>query len=186
MYNRFMFGKGPVHHKGFTLIEMIMAISLFSVITVVGLGIVADIYQKSRIERGNTSHVFSVERAFDIMVREIQSGSGYNCNGGGDCSLGGTQLSFTDSQGQQIEYVYREDSESSPGLFRSVDGEESGLILDKKGFEFSNFTFVALGTSVDDLVQPSVRIVVAGDTVDGRSRIPFSLDVFISQRAIDG
>jgi len=165
---------------GFTLVEMIVAIGLFTVITVVGLGVVADSYRTSRLEREGTKRLFSIERAVDIMVRELQAGTLYDCDASGDCVNGGTSLAFVDSEGEDIEYRY-----ASGVLERVVDGD-AAVLAGVDTVSLSNFVFYVQGSGEDDGIQPRVRILAQGNTNEAGEVTPFSLDVFVSQRAIDG
>ena len=170
--------------KGFTLIEMIVAIALFSVVTVVGLGVMADTYNTSRLEKQSSSRLFAIERSLDIMAREMQAGRNFVCGGVGDCDWG-TSVVFDNKDGQSVRYYY-DTSGADPVLKRVVGGVTSEMIVGGGPVEFTGFSFFVSGTGVDDNIQPRIRVVVQGDIKESSEVQPFGLDMFISQRDIDG
>ncbi|HEY5383439.1 MAG TPA: type II secretion system protein [Candidatus Paceibacterota bacterium] len=92
--------------KGFTLIEMLVSIALFSVVMVMALGALLSLSVADRKAEALKSAVDNLNFALDSMSRVIRTGSGYHCGSvlGGDCPGGSNEFVFTANTGVQTYY----------------------------------------------------------------------------------
>jgi prepilin-type N-terminal cleavage/methylation domain-containing protein len=155
-------------NKGFTLIEMIVAVGIFAITMVVCLAAFVNIndFQKKAesLREINDNLNFSLE----TMMREIRSGSSYSptgCNG---------SLSIKDVAGNTIAYRL-----NSGRIEKSVSG---GPYIALTGPEVSvtNLNFcVTSGINV----QPMVTIMISGSAgPTSKTTITLNLQTTISQR----
>ena len=73
--------------KGFTLIEMLDSVALFSVVLVVTLGSILTIMDSNKKARSLMSVMNNLNFSIDSMTRSIKAGkiTGTSVSGGGDC-----------------------------------------------------------------------------------------------------
>lgn len=183
--------------KGFTLVEMIMAVAIFSMVMVVGMGALLNVLSANRQAQAIQTAVNNLNLAMEMMSREIRTGYDYHC---GDCSGATCIVTKNCDDDSSIAFESYKGSVSDPDdqiIFRFENGileksVNSGAdfqpltpeVLDLTGsyFAVSGATKEAAGNKL----QPKVLIVVKGVVInekgDGSS---FNLQTTISQRAID-
>jgi len=77
----------PAKQKGFTLVEMIIAIGLFSLIASMALGAVITIFDANNRSESTKTVVDNLNLSLENMVRTVRFGSNYHCIDG---DTGGT------------------------------------------------------------------------------------------------
>lgn len=154
--------------KGFTLIEMIVAVGVFTVaITIILASFlnITDIQRKTAAIRTiNDNLNFSLE----IMMREIRSGTSYSIGGGG------TSLSIVNNYKKNIVYSLNTVNN------RIEKSEEGGIpmALTAPEVKITKLFFV-----VNNSFQPIVTIIISGETGESeKTKSVFNLQTTISQR----
>lgn len=166
--------------RGFTLVEMIVALFIFSVVMVVSTGALVSIIEANRKAQSVKSVMNNVSFAVDSMMRNLRVGTGYEPGPQSACSgNGASSLTFTDVDGRQVRYRL-----SANQIERSID---SGMWLAMTAPEVSieRLCFYVDGTSSGDAQQPRVLILVGGVAGQGRSETPFDIQTLVSQRILD-
>lgn len=186
--------------KGFTLIEMIVAVGLFSVVMLVCTVTLLALVGANRKAHALQSVMNNFSIALDGMVRSIRMGSDYHC-GSGDitapqpCEGGDTRLAFKpycegscDSQNRWI-YVYDAGGTfcGQGRLCKSKDNGGSYYAVTADDVDIDDFTFYVLGTTAGDTVQPKVVVTVSGTAgaVDVKTQTTFSIQATAVQRILD-
>ena len=97
------FKKTLKQHKGFTLIEVMVSISIFTVVMVVALGAILSIVNANRKAQSLHTVINNVNLAVETMTRDLRTGYGYKC-GGIDCVAGVAtdEISFASRQMPQL------------------------------------------------------------------------------------
>lgn len=72
--------------KGFTLIEIIVSLAIFSVVAVIAIGALVRVTSANRQAQAIQSGVNNVSFILDAMSREMRVGTGYVCYTGSDLS----------------------------------------------------------------------------------------------------
>lgn len=165
--------------KGFTLVEMIVAIFVFSVVMVISTGALVSIIGANRKAQSVKSVMNNVAFSLDSMTRALRVGSGYDCGVTSCSSEGSESLTFTDVDGREIQYRL---NESTNQIERNINGE---------GFQ----ALTAPEVTVDKLMfyvdgvesegQPRVLIVMGGRAGVGKSETVFNIQTLVSQRSLD-
>lgn len=75
-------------HRAFTLIEMIVALGIFSIVAVVALGALTKIISANKKAQTLQSSITNLNFALDAMSREMRVGTNFNCIGGSNFSEG--------------------------------------------------------------------------------------------------
>lgn len=85
--------------KGFTLIEMMVAVALFAIVMLVAGATLLSLVYANRKAEALQSVINNLNVSLDDMVRNLREGSNYRCGGEassyGDCTSGGSVIYFT-------------------------------------------------------------------------------------------
>ncbi|MDD2935508.1 MAG: type II secretion system protein, partial [Candidatus Pacebacteria bacterium] len=119
--------------EGFLLVEVIVAVALFSVVMTVGIIALLSLVQAN--ERSQRFKIVSnnLNLALESISKEIRVGTGFNC--GADCS-GDTAFSFTSKDDEVI--IYRLSTENrierniNGGSYLDITAED--IVIDKLEF----------------------------------------------------
>ncbi len=144
--------------RGFTLIELIVSIGLFSIVVLMTSGAYFIMISINRQAQGIATGINSLSFALETMTRTIRTGTSYKCPAvtGGDCS-GGTSFSVVNA-GNEISYTL------SGGVIN-----QNGIALTDQSVNVSSLVFYVSGTAKPpgDLRQPRVTMIVSGDVSYG-------------------
>ncbi|MBX4181431.1 prepilin-type N-terminal cleavage/methylation domain-containing protein [Candidatus Parcubacteria bacterium] len=171
--------------KGFTLIELMTAVSIFAIIMVISMGSIVGIFDANRKSRSLKTVMSNLNLAVESLSKEVRFGTKYHCGGGDvtlpvNCASGDTSLSFLASDGSQITYRLNagalEKQVGTSGIFVPVTAPE--LVIDDMGF-------YVLGAGNTNTLQPKVTIRIKGHSGAGKSRTDFTLQTLVSQRILD-
>ncbi len=179
--------------KGFTLIEVIVAISIFIVLVTVSLGAIASIFDANRKSQSLKAIMTNLNFAVEVMAREMRFGTNYHCGESGDledpqnCSGGENFISFLSSEDEQI--IYRLNTETDQ-LEKSLDGGNDYLGITAPEITIQDLKFFVLGSTVEvspaSPLQPKVIILIRGYAgAKESSRTIFTLETTVSQRVLD-
>lgn len=160
--------------KGFTLIEMMVAVTVFTVIMVVCLSAflnISNIQRKAEVVRAvNDNLNFSIE----LMTREIRSGQDYIVGGGG------SSLTFTSVDGYTIFYRLLN------GRIERSDNGVNFFALTAPEVVITKLLFFIDGEAAGDFQQPRVTLVINGLAKNKEGiESKLNLQTTISQRKLD-
>lgn len=171
------------NNAGFTLVEMIVAVFIFSVVMIVATTAVVTMLDANRKAQATKTVMNNLNFALDAMTRAIRVGTDYECSG--DCSSGTENFTFLDSDGRTVTYQFSETKEGKGWIERSIDGE-GFLPVTAPDVDINKLTFYLEGGDSGDLTQPRLLIIVrgiAGPTT--RTQVAFDLQTMITQRFLD-
>ena len=187
--------------RGFTLVEMIVAVALFAIVMLVCVGALLALVGANRKVHSLQSVMNNLNVTLDGMVRSIRMGNGFDgsgaCNGnnGGpkDCTSGGTQFAFQ-PYGSPVggqPSIYRLNAVTRR-LERSLNG---GVFVPITSAEVTidSLLFYVVGSSRGctvnpcNLIQPKVVIVIKGTApiLNSKSKTTFHVQVTAVQRVLD-
>ena len=198
--------------SGFTIIETMIAVSLFLVVVTIGMGALLNanlLHQKSQDMR---SIIDNLNFIMEDMSKNIRTGYNYRCYDASDlvwdqskaqtsglsnpksCALGGVlvfELSDGDSLVTTDQWVYKIESSGigQPfNMFKSVDGGANWTQLNPSEVHldsFSGFSVLGAEPPAGDKQQPFVTIRLSGTITYKGVESPFSLQTSVSQRLVD-
>jgi prepilin-type N-terminal cleavage/methylation domain-containing protein len=87
----------PSRQQGFTLIEMIVSLGVFSVVITISVGALLMLVATNKQLQGEQSVMTNLSFALDSMTREIRTGTHYYCDTAPNTSAGGSSNIFNDS-----------------------------------------------------------------------------------------
>ena len=160
------------NNKGFTIIEMVVAVGVFAVVITVSLAAflnVSNIQKRAEALRViNNNLNFSLE----TMMREIRSGSNYSVG------TGGTSLNIKNASSTDITYRLnnnRIEKSVTAGPYLALTAPEVNI---------TKLLFISRGELAGDGLQPRVTIVITGSAGE-KNVIKLNLQTTISQRKLD-
>ena len=177
--------------KGFTLVELIVAIGVFTIVVSISLGAVLSIMDSNRKAQNLRSVMDNLNYSLESMTRTIRFGRNYHCDinvlpitSVNDCSSGADSIAIINTSGVQVVYKL-----VGGRIARSVAGGQdyyltgTDVVIDKLSFRVFGSNQYSGGS---DMLQPQVIIVVsghAGNKVGLQSY--FNIETTVSQRLFD-
>lgn len=159
---------------GYTLIELIVATGLFSLIMLLASGAYLMMIGLQRQAQGIATGIDNLSFAIETMARDIRTGSAYSCGislGLGDCAVsGGSSFTFTPSGGGAGTGVtYGLATQPAPnGAIHGIT--KDGAMLTDPSVDITSLTFYVSGTSKSDNAQPHVTITISGKVFYGQGK----------------
>jgi prepilin-type N-terminal cleavage/methylation domain-containing protein len=184
--------------SGFTLIEMMVATSIFMMIMLVSMGSLIITLGAARDARALRFAMDNVNFAMESMTRSIRMGTNYTCfeandsitdnPAPADCE-NGTAISFIPQlalSDVRITYMLSEVENSDGTTYHTIkridsrNGISTPIIA--SSIDIEKLNFIVDGSSITDNKQSSVYIVIKGKVMlDGSPRY-FSIQTMASQR----
>lgn len=178
--------------RGFTLVEMIVAIGLFTIVLFIASSAFLSVLDADRKSRATRIAMDNLNLSLEDMARRIKTGTSYFCDGTvlssgtRDCPSGGNSIAFTE-QGGITRTAYRLDT--TTGVIKRTRGSGTELSVTAPEITISNLKFIVSGSTIWDPLdrdtdQPYVTILAEGTTV-GKVTTAFSIQTTVAQRAYD-
>ncbi len=182
---------------GFTIIEMMIAISLFLIVVTMGMGALLNANRLHKKSQDMRSIMDNLSFIMEDMSRNLRTGDKYSCITGintrattpSDC-INGNGVSFKSSyRAEQWVYFIGTFSSTEPvRIYKSTNGGQVGtfiaLTTDEVRLE-DGTGFTVIGARAGDMQQPFVTIRLVGTITTQRVATPFALQTSVSQRLID-
>lgn len=175
---------------GFTLVEMIVGVFLFTIVMLVAVGALMSVLDANRRAQANKAVMNNLHFALESMTREIRVGREYRTD-----SV--ETFLFTDKDGCRITYALADvNGDGNKEVVRSVSdtttscekGNSDNVPMTAPEVTVSSLQFYVGGTDPGpaDTTQPHVIIIVRGSAgLTERTRVPFNLQTFVTQRFLD-
>jgi prepilin-type N-terminal cleavage/methylation domain-containing protein len=185
--------------KGFSLMEMIVALSVFSIAALLSVSALLSMTSAQKKARALQIAQDNLRFSVEIMAKDIRTGRRlFYCGDSADdlptdptfpsswspknCPTGGHSITFRDSIGRTVTYRYNQANQSIEKLF---DGDTTN----PQPFTSSNIVvdmdFYVSGAFSNDGQQPLVTVVIRGVAGSGRELSTFNLQTSITQRKIE-
>jgi len=158
-------------NSGFTIIETMIAVSIFLIVVTIGIGSLLNTTLLQSKSQDMRSIMDNLSFIMEDMSRNIRTG--YNYGGGG------MQISFTSFD--NIPYAYNIESSQ---INKFIDGVSFPLSSSEISFK-SGSGFTIVGATPGDDLQPFVTIKLVGEITSKGVVTPFSLQTSVSQRLVD-
>lgn len=173
---------------GFTLVEMIVAVSVFVVVMVSGIGALVSMTEANRKAQALRTVMDNLNFALENMTRSMRVGVDYHCGAVGDlqsprdCAIDGDSfIAFTDSDGDRLIYRLNngriEKSENLGLTYLGITAPEITI---------EDLRFFVQGSLEGDGLQPKVLVIARGvaGAAEG-AETTFSVQTLASQRLRD-
>lgn len=171
--------------KGFTLIEIIVAVSIFAIVMSMSLTAILGVFDANRKAKSMKTVITNLNLAIDSMSRELRYGKNYHCGTTGtltspqNCAGGDNFITFLNSDGTQVAY------QQNGTALEKQTGSGSFLTLTSPDTLIDSLTFYTLGAGTADTLQPKVVIRIKGHASTTKERTDFTIETMASQRSPD-
>jgi prepilin-type N-terminal cleavage/methylation domain-containing protein len=183
-------------NRGFTLVEMLIAVSLFVVVVTISMGALLSIFDANRNAQASKTVMDNLNLALENMARTIRFGTDYHCGNTGtiseprDCTNNNNGSDFLavsfdiNDDGNLDRIIYRK---NGTAIQRSDNGGVSYSDITSSNMVVEELVFRVFATDNDDTDQPYVLVTLKGYAgVQGRSsKSEFSIQTVMSQRKLD-
>lgn len=173
-------------NKGFTLIELMTALTIFIIVMTISMGSIAGALSANRKSRSLKTVLNNLNLAVESMSKEMRFGKIYHCGSGSvttpqNCPSGDKLMSFLASNGVQLTYRLNGtvlEKQIGNDEFVAITAPE--IIIDDLVF----YTLGAGGSNINTL-QPKTIIRIKSHAGTGGDRSDFTLETLVSQRTLD-
>lgn len=186
--------------KGFTLVELMVSLSLFAIVMVVAIGSMLSIVDGNRKTQSLQVAMNNLNYSLENMNRYIQTGANYSSAGGSTCTAGSLngsdKLTFKKQFKGDVAYkdvIYERNlhTNGNGGISISIDGSVDEFITAPE-IDITDLCFAVVGsgfpgeTTEDDL-QPAVIISIRG-TAESKEKLKSKFQIHSSavQRDVEG
>ena len=167
--------------KGFTLMEVMVSVSIFAIIITVGIGSLLTIFGTLQKTKNDQQTMDSLSFVLDTMTRRIRTGYDYT----GDSST----ITFKDQDygttNVPVTYTVQANPLDNDALQLFMTDVTGTFDITPDNLIINNFSIEITGTDPNDGIQPMVQIHLAGVLKNGKRESPMSLQAVVSQRILD-
>ncbi|MDP3784960.1 MAG: type II secretion system protein [bacterium] len=170
--------------RGFTLLEMIVSLGVFSIAILISLSSIFSISDAQKKAVALQNALDNLRFAIEAASKEIRTGSSFHC--GSDISLtpqdcgGGAAFTFLNADGETVSY-YQDQSQ----LLKKV-GAALPQSITAVTVKIERLVFYVSGAPSGDGRQPRVTIVIEGKvSPTSRTETTLQLETTVSQRKLD-
>ena len=185
-------------NKGFTLIEVVVSVALFSIVMVVCVTALLALVNANRKAQALQSVMNNLNIALDDMARNVRMGTYYYCGSNPqnlltkDCTTDGDNIQFTfehfggNPNTFTDQWIYKYDV-ATRQLWKSTDGGATSYPITSPEVTIDSMKFYAVGTTPSDTVQPRMTAIIRGtaSAQNVKSKASFHIQVTSVQRSID-
>lgn len=182
--------------SGFTLIEMMVAVALFSMVMTVSVSSLIVVMSASARAQAVQATTDNLSFAMDRMSREIRYAKYIRCGSEdlssaastvvADCAGGEGSIVFTNTIGGNARTAYKYSNQTN-GLQKKVAGDSDWSdIIATSSVQMDKVSFYVTGNTTGDKLQPQVRILFRATPKGYASDIAgVNLQTTVTQRALD-
>jgi len=200
--------------RGFTIIEVMIAMAIFTVIVTIGIGAILDAITQHHSSENMRTVMDNLSFVMEDMARNIRLGTNVHCITGGEttvdgsgsvipqsCPAGSNKITFNDLNGNILTYtivspldpivanrlqIFKEKDIVAGGAVGAGSPEDITPPEVHVDFAKSGFTVRGAETSASgDLSQPTVVIHLSGTIVYKNIVSKFSIQTTTALRALD-
>lgn len=167
--------------KGFTLMEVMVSVSIFAIIITVGIGSLLTIFGTLQKTRTDQQTMDSLSFVLDTMTRRIRTGYEYT----GDAST----ITFKDQDygatNTPVTYTVQANPLDNDALQLVMTDVTGTFDITPDNLIIKAFNVEITGTDATDGIQPMVQIHLAGILKNGKQESPMTIQATVSQRILD-
>ncbi len=181
-----MDNKDLQNNRGFSLIEIMVSLAVFSIVVLVAAGALLSIIDGARKTQALKSVINNLNFAMEDISRNLRVGTVYHCDEGSlprdtakSCPSGAFSIVFKPYKGGLATYRFKD------GHIELDDGINSVAITAPE-VVITNTKFIVTGTDAGDNKQPKILMTIQGYAgVKLRDQTNFNLQTTITQRILD-
>jgi type II secretory pathway pseudopilin PulG len=181
--------------RGFTLVEMLVAIAVFMSVMVVAVGALMTIINVNKKDRAIKSVVDNVSFALDVISRDMRTGNNYQCSNDGNSynitnctNAGSPAVSYVAADGTTTEYWFNPSPNPGDGNIQekkcpgACPTQWVSLTAPTSTVAINNMKFYLFNLN-DPTKSPQLLITAQGSVTTQTGSTTFSLQTTVSQRS---
>ncbi len=180
-----------MYKRGFTLVELIVALAVFGLVVVMALTVLLNVTNSNRTAQTSREALDNIDFVLDDIIREARLGIEYNCGGGSgplDCSPTGPaaqafSLKRLDAPGEVVKY--ERINEAGRWVIKKTVGSSPAQIITSDGVEISLLQFRVTGAKSDDHKHARVFVTLSAAVKDDKVTRSVNFQTTIAQREPD-
>jgi prepilin-type N-terminal cleavage/methylation domain-containing protein len=198
--------RSPKTSRGFSLVEMMVAVALFTIVAMVSISALLSVNDANRKAQTMRAIIDNLNFAVENMARNLRVGSTYNCGTATpiasprDCINGDSSIAFESYVGDpgnpNDQVVYRLDTDAPTNKGQIMKSGDSGSTflpltpfvsgLASQPLVVDYLKFYVTGSASSDGKQPRVVIVIGGTaSYNEKIKTRFLMQTSVSQRHLD-
>ncbi len=196
---------------GFTMVELLVAVALFTVVMLISVAVIFSIIAGNRKAQNINAVVNNLNFAIESMVRDMKTGYYYRCGRvdnfsqasfytsppTGLCTAGAstaqTDISFVSllkPQPEAVRYIFVPGSAGVPGKIEKytsagAGASVTGSSLTSPDVDIKSAKFYVDSPAPGDRRQPSIFILISGTAKSGSTESDFIIQTYVSQRLLN-
>lgn len=188
------FNSNSRKRRGFTLIELMVATSIFTIIMLAAMGSVIVTSDLAKRSQALNFTMDNLSFAIESMSRSLRMGTNYTCSSTSinlsgnpapqDCD-GGSMIAFIpvgSSSGYRVAYKL----DSSTNTIQRCDSINSCVSVVSPEITIDKLKFYVKGaTNPSDNIQPSVYMIIRGSVTIKNKITSFAIQTMISERTLE-
>ncbi|MDE2031132.1 MAG: prepilin-type N-terminal cleavage/methylation domain-containing protein [Patescibacteria group bacterium] len=172
--------------KGFTLVEIMVSLSIFMIIMVIALGALVSASNDAGNARALRSAMDNVNFAMESMTRSLRTGSEYYCSN--TITLPFSSATTRDCNGESGIAFMPATSTNQDTAYISNNGalqvcHPNCVDITSPDVSIDMLKFFVKGTSTTDNIQPSIYIIMKGTVTIKGVPNTFAIQTMVSQRS---
>lgn len=183
--------RADITKKGFTLVELLVALGLFALVMTMAAAATLTILDANAKSESSSSVMTNLNIALDSMTREMRTGTSFSC-GGCTRNLAGSYVQFTTQDGVTVKYSIVKDQNNRGSITKEIisPNPQEALAITAPEINVKKLDFYGSGfdtyASNGDTDQPLIRIVISGEAgVKQKLISTFNIQTSVSQRLLD-
>lgn len=175
--------------SGFTLVELMVATSIFAVIMLVSVGALIVTLNTAKNSRASRFAMDNVNFAMESMTRSIRMGTNYTCVTSGTIDISSNPEPRDCNNGSFLSFIpqdkpqdYRIGYQLIDGVLNRYDNSNSPVPIIPADVKIDKLNFIVRGSSPNDGVQASVYISIKGSVIVKGVPTSFAIQTMASQR----
>ncbi len=163
--------------RGFTLIEIMVAVSIFVIVMLIAIGALINAVDANRKAQALSNVINNVNFSLESMIRDIRTGTQY--------SVSGTSFTFHDTFDNVITYnLNSQKILKSVGVNFGATHQPVGGFITSTQVVIESLDFTLQGGGKGD-GQPAVLIHISGKAGNGKTTSSFKVETLVTQRLLD-
>jgi len=170
--------KKHIMQKGFTLVEMLVSLTVFSIVMVISVGTLIVMMDANAKAQALYSSMTNLSFAIDTITREIRTGYHYHCGDLNDQipTKGTKQDCITENGGNRIMFTRERD-----GAYYGY--RQNGIVLE----QYNGSNWIPITSSDDIEIETfSLRVANTGTVNAGGNAFQPRVDIFIKGKINNG
>ena len=170
--------------KGFTLIELIVSIAIFTIVMLIAIGAVLNAVDANRKAQNINVIVNNLNLAIESMARDLRTGSNYrSC--GSQSGVSYNCVQFRDKDGNpNVKYFMTTSSKTGTSMLSKSGSPNGSGVVTGDEITLSDVSFIFNGLGTGDGPE-RILVHLKGSAGAGKTKAEFNIETVITSRILE-